>query len=70
MFNSRKILKARHDKNWSLADVVYELAKREYRYTRQTVSNWELGVTIPKASDVGCLAEVFGVDIQFFFEGD
>lgn len=70
MFNSKKILNARVDKGWSLADVVYELSIRKYRYTRQTVSNWENGVTVPKASDIGCLAEVFGVDVQFFFEGD
>lgn len=68
MFNNKKILKARHDKNWSLADVVYELAKGEYRYTRQTVSNWENGVTVPKATDIGRLAEVFGVDLYFFYK--
>lgn len=70
MFNSKKILEIRTVKSWSLADVVYELARKKYRYTRQTVSNWEHGVTIPKATDIGCLAEVFGVDVQFFFERD
>jgi len=68
MFNKGKIKELREKKNMSLADVVFELAKRDHRYARQTVSNWELGMTEPKASDVAALAEAFGVPVKVFFE--
>jgi len=68
MFNKGKIKELREKKKMSLADVIYELAKREHRYARQTVGNWELGVTEPKASDVANLAEAFGVPVKTFFE--
>jgi transcriptional regulator with XRE-family HTH domain len=68
MFHNAQIKILRNSREWSLADVVFELAKLSHRYTRQTISNWELGVTEPKASDIGCLAEVFGVSVQSFFK--
>ena len=68
MFRNQNIKKIRQKKGWSFADVVYELAQLSHRYTRQTICNWELGVTEPKASDIACLAEAFGVKPQFFFE--
>ena len=68
MFKKNKIKELREKKKMSLADVVFELAKREHRYARQTVSNWELGMTEPKASDVANLAEAFGVPVKTFFE--
>lgn len=68
MFNRKKIKTIRTEKGWSFADVVYELSQLSYRYTRQTICNWEGGITEPKASDIACLAEVFGVKPQFFFE--
>lgn len=67
MFRCNKIKELRKKKKWSLADVVFELAKLSHRYTRQTILNWEDGVTEPKASDVGCLAEVFGVTVGYFY---
>lgn len=70
MFSYNKIKELREIKEWSLADVVFELAKISHRYTRQTILNWETGATIPKASDIACLAEVFDVGVQFFFEKD
>lgn len=68
MFNPAKIRKLRENKNWSLSDLAFELAKMSHRYTRQTLCNWELGVTQPKANDIACLAEIFSVSVQYFFE--
>lgn len=68
MFYNSKIRALRQNRNWSLADIVFELAKLSHRYTRQTILNWETGSTEPKASNVAHLAEVFGVPVQSFFE--
>jgi transcriptional regulator with XRE-family HTH domain len=70
MFHNAQIKILRDSKGWSLADTAFELAKLSHRYTRQTILNWETGVTVPKASDLGCLAEVFGVSVQSFFEAE
>ena len=67
IFRNDRIRVLRKLQNWSLSDVAFELAKRSHRYTRQTICNWELGATEPKATDVACLAEVFSVKIQYFF---
>lgn len=66
-FRYSRIKKLRKSKGWTLADTAFELAKLSHRYTRQTILNWETGVTVPKASDLGCLAEVFGVNVGHFF---
>jgi len=70
MFNRGKIKQLREKRNWSLADVVYALSKKGHGRTRQTISNWELGKTEPKASDIANLAKAFGVSILAFFRGD
>ena len=68
MFMNIRIKELRESKNWSLGDLTFELAKLSYRYTRQTLFNWETGATEPRASNVACLAEVFSVPIEYFFD--
>ena len=67
MFRCSKIKDLRQKKRWSLSDVVFELAKKSHRCTRQTVLNWETGVTEPNASGIAFLADVFDVTPEFFF---
>lgn len=67
MFRYKKIRQLRKEKGWSLADVVFEFARLSHRYSRQTILNWETGATTPKASDLGCLAELFGVTVGHFY---
>ena len=67
MFCYNKIKALRDEKKWTLGDIVFELAKKNHRYTRQTILNWETGSTEPNASAIACLADVFGVEVGDFF---
>jgi transcriptional regulator with XRE-family HTH domain len=70
MFHGEKLKKLREDKGWSLQDLVFELAKIDFRITRQTIDLWENGDTEPRASDLKSLADFFGVSVDFFFDSE
>ncbi|MER2226151.1 MAG: helix-turn-helix transcriptional regulator [Carnobacterium sp.] len=46
-----------------------ELADR-IGFTKQTISNWETGLKVPRMGAIQKMADLFGVSISFIIEGD
>lgn len=69
MFQGAKLKELRANRGFSLADMVFELARVGFRTTRQTLNNWENEDTEPNASSLKVLADFFGVSVEFFYNG-
>jgi len=70
MFQGAKLKELRENRGFSLADLVFELAKKDFRISRQTLNKWENGESEPDASILKLLADFYGVPIDFFFDGE
>lgn len=67
MFAKSKLRCARVRCRLSLAAVVTLLAARGYATTKATLSNYETGKRTPKADLLAHLAQIYRVDVGFFY---
>jgi len=67
MFANCTLRSARARCRLSLAAVVALLAARGYATTKATLSNYETGKRTPKADLLAHLAQIYGVDVGFFY---
>jgi len=67
-WNGEKLKQLRLKNNMSIEDLAYEYRKYYDKVTRQTISNWENNVTIPNVLNAFILAQIFGVDVNYFME--
>ena len=67
MFANCRLRSARAHCRLSLAAVVALLAARGYATTKATLSNYETGKRTPKADLLAHLAQIYGVDVGFFY---
>lgn len=68
MYMPKKLKELREAKGISQTDFVFELDKHGLRITRQTLINWESGITAPDANDIAVLSNFFNKPVQYFFE--
>ena len=67
MFSNSMLRSARARCRFSLASVVALLAARGYTTTKATLSNYETGKRTPRADLLAHLAQIYGVDVGFFY---
>ncbi len=67
MFKFQNLKRCREDKELTQTDLVFELDKLSLRISRQTLLNWEAGVTTPDANDIVTIASFFNKPVQYFF---
>ena len=59
-----KLMKLRKEKGWSQEELAEKL-----NVTRQTISKWELGQTVPDMYNLTKIAEVFGTTVsELYYE--
>jgi len=61
--------RARNQQRLSLAAAVAMLAERGYTTTKATLSNYETGKRAPRADLLAHLAQMYQVDVGFFYSG-
>lgn len=69
-WNGEKLKQLREKNDMSLDDVTYEHRKYYDKISKQTIANWENNVTTPNVLNVFILAQIFGVDVDYFMEGE
>lgn len=69
MFLHSRMRCARLARSLSLAAVAGLLAGRGYTATKASLSNYETGKRTPRADLLGHLAQIYQVDVGFFFAG-
>jgi uncharacterized protein YjbI with pentapeptide repeats len=62
---NEKIAVARKNKNLTQTDLA-----RRVSISPQMVSKWECGESLPDVVTIGKLAEIFGVPVNYFFDGE
>lgn len=67
MFKFQNLKRCREDKELTQTDLVFELDKLSLRISRQTLLNWEAGVTTPDVNDIVIIASFFNKPVQYFF---
>lgn len=67
MFTHSQLRRARTRRRLSLARAVALLADRGYTTTKATLSNYETAKRTPKADLLAHLAQMYRVDIGFFY---
>lgn len=70
MIIGRQIKKARRERKMSMEDMVASLCVEGFRLSRQTLCNWERGITCPNANDIVYLCRIFGKPVSFWFGKD
>lgn len=68
MFLASKLKEYREEKKLTQTDLMFELDKIGLRISRQTLINWEAGITIPNANEIDLIASFFKKPIQSFFD--
>ncbi|HEY6872271.1 MAG TPA: helix-turn-helix transcriptional regulator [Geobacteraceae bacterium] len=64
-FNGQKIKTLREERGFTMSALAEKLGPT---FKRQNIYAYEHGVCAPRASTLGKIAEVFGVDVHSFFE--
>ena len=67
MFLPKKIIQCRKEKKISSETLVKELSKHGLDVSRQTIGNWETGLTTPNCKQLAEIAMYFGKPITYFF---
>lgn len=57
------LLRTRH--GWTQQDLANKLG-----FSKQTISNWETGLKVPRMGAIQKIADLFGVSISFIIDGD
>ncbi|MDO5040535.1 MAG: helix-turn-helix transcriptional regulator [Peptoniphilus sp.] len=65
MILAEKILKHRKENNWSQEDLAYKL-----NVSRQSISKWESGASIPDIERVILMSEIFGVSTDYLLKDE
>ena len=68
MFLHKKLRQARKKKDLSMEDVVHLVRVQGLKITRQSLTNWELGVYSPTAEYLSALSKVLSVNVEYFFK--
>ena len=66
-FNGSKIVQAREERDWSVSDLHFELARHGLRVTLLLI-NWERGTSIPSSKYLPTLATVLQRPLGYFFD--
>lgn len=68
MFLSENLKKCRTKKSLSLEELAVALNNTGLQISRQTIANWESGVSTPNGNDIALLSEFFERPIPYFFD--
>lgn len=69
MFNHRKLLELREELAISATDLMFFIDQHcGLRVSQQTLVNWEIGYTVPRAKFLPALAKFYGVQVEDFFD--
>ena len=68
MFNPRRLRDARASAKLSMEAVVRLIGRQGYSVTKASLSNWEQGRRVPRATILAPLAKLYQVDVSFFFK--
>jgi len=68
MFIFEKLRECREEKGLSQEEMVVEMSKRGLQLSRQTLANWETGVTAPDADSLSIMVIFFGRPVKHFFD--
>ncbi len=68
MFIFEKLRECREEKGLSQEQMVIEISKLGLRLSRQTLANWETGVTAPDADSLSIMIIFFGKPVKHFFD--
>lgn len=68
MFKNKKIKTARKQLGLSVESLAFQIGKLGRQVTRQTIENWEKGLTKPDAESLGLLSMALEKPVSYFFD--
>lgn len=66
-FDGKRLKRARLAKGWTVPDLVFELARKGFRISAPSIQAYENGARVPGSDKVALLAEIFGLELGYFF---